>query len=282
MGNPTVRAWQLGRAQARFRKAAGLTQKQAAEILECSQSRIAQIEDGKLPIKKTELDYLLRAYGADVAEIAQLEQLRIEVERGERGWWAGLPEWLGGFMGLEEAAARIRAVEVSGLVPGLFQTEAYAREQHEIRGALTPTEIDARVAARLQRQVRLTSAVRPVELTAVVSQAALDWCKDPGDEIGAAQLRYLYERAQLPNVELRILAYRTGRNSGMQGSYSLLSYEDKALPEVAWYEHALGGRVIDDEPAIASLTRLFDQIRGQALDANDSLTMLADLINTLH
>lgn len=280
MGNPTVRAWQLGRTLAGLRKAASITQKRAAELIECSQSRIAQIEDGKLPIKKIELDYLLREYGVDPAEIMQLEQLRIEVERGEQGWWSGLPGWLGGFMGLEQAARMVRTVE-GELIPGLLQTEAYAREQHELRGTLTAPEIDARVAARLQRQYRLTAAVEPLELHAVVSQSALQWCKEAGDETGAAQLRYLYERAQLPNVDFRILAYRRGRHSGMQGAYSLLSFPDKALPVVAWYEHALSGRVIDEAPAIDRLTRLFDAIRGQALDANDSLTMLADLVNTL-
>lgn len=284
MANVTVRAWQLGRALANLREQTcpRLTQKEAGDLIECSQSKIAQVEAGKLKITKTELNYLLRAYNADQADMDQLEQLRVEIANGERGWWSGLPGPVGTFVGLEQAAKRVRTVELV-LIPGLLQTEEYARDLHALSGELTAEEIDAKVATRMQRQTRLTAAVNPLELSALISYSALTWCMEEGDTIGAAQLRRLYERAQLPNVDVRIMAPSRGRHSGMQGAYNLLSFPSEVIPEVAWYEQALGGRVTDDEAAIATLARLFTKIRNsQALGCDESLALLADLASNTH
>lgn len=277
MGNQTVRAWQLGRTLAGHRKKAGITQKRAAELIECSQSRIAQIEDGKLQIKKIELDYLLRAYNIDVADIAALEQTRIDVEHGEQGWWGGLPDPVNTYVGLEQAAKRVRTVEIE-LIPGLLQTEGYARDLHVLRGDMTDEQVDDKVRTRMRRQERLTALAKPLEVEAVISWSAFVWCREPGDAVGAAQLRHLHERAQLPNVDVRILVPSRGRHSGMQGAYSLVDFTG-GLPEVAWYEHAYGGRVIDATSVITGLATLFTKIQTQALDRDASLALLADLVS---
>lgn len=282
MASPTVRRLQLGRGLAAQRTAAHprITQKQAAAIIECSQTKIAQIEKGKAPITRAELIVLLQEYGADQATIEQFDQIRLDA--GERGWWHvyDLPDWISDYIGLEQAATTARAFE-QVLIPGLLQAEAYAREVHVLRGALTVGQIDTRVAARIQRQARLSATVNPLHLTAVVTSYVLQLCTERPDAIAVAQLRHLYDLAQLPNVTLQILPSERGRHPCMQGSFTVLSFPDDVLDDVAVLENALAGHTVDDGPEVSSLIRLHSQIRDQALGDDESLATLADLLRTL-
>ncbi|MGQ0779425.1 MAG: DUF5753 domain-containing protein [Pseudonocardiales bacterium] len=214
-------------------------------------------------------------YGA-TDRLAILEELRGEASK--RGWWstARLPEWLASYVALEAEATVVRSLELE-LIPGLLQTQDYARELHVLRGALAEGEIDRRVAARARRQESLT-AENPLQLFAIVSESALQRCAARPDDVAIAQLEYLHHRAQLPNVHLQILPFELGRHSGMSGAFTLLSFPEQLLPDIGWQEYALGGHVIDDESSVASLDRLFTKIRGQALGVHESLTRLADLV----
>lgn len=273
MSGSNVRRHQLGRTLAGFRKAAGFNQQNAGVLIRRSQSFIAQVEGGALGIRATDLECLLRRYGiTDEDTIAGLVEL--SEAAGQRGWWSvhGLPDWLADYVGLESEATTIRAFELE-LVPGLLQTPAYARRLHELRGKLTPAEVDERVEARMRRQERLTSPRAP-ELWAVVSESALRRCR--GDN-GAEQLHHLAERARLPNVHLQVLPFADGLHSGLSGAFTVLSFPPDVLPDVGWQEYAMGGHLIDDDESVECLSRLAQEIRGQALGADDSLALIADL-----
>lgn len=270
----SVRRIRLGAQLRELRVAAGENREQLAYTLGCSPTKITYLESGRNVIGKTELIVLLQHYGA-IEKLDALEELRKEATR--RGWWstARLPEWLASYVALEAEATVIRALELE-LIPGLLQTESYARELHVLRGALADDEINRRVTARVRRQ-ELLSAERPLELFAIVSESALQRCAARPDDVAVMQLQNLHDRARLPNVHLQILPFDLGRHSGMSGAFSLLSFPEGLLPDVAWQEYALGGHVIDDRSDVAGLTRLFDMIRGQALEVDESLTRLADL-----
>lgn len=279
MAGPTVRKRQLGIQLRQLRANAHETREQVAALLGCSPTRATYLETGRNVIRKTELIVLLQHYGVE-DRLEQLEELRQEANK--RGWWstARLPEWLAGYVGLETEAAKVCAFETL-LIPGLLQTEGYAREVHLLRGELTESEMDRRVAARMRRQARLT-ARDSLELSAVVCEAALRLCVDQPDEVALAQLRHLRDQAQLPNVELRVLLSSAGRHSGMSGAFTLLSFPDGLLADVAWQEYALGGHIIEDKVSVASLTTLYSKIRSQALGRNESLELLADLAENTH
>ncbi len=278
MTGPTVRARQLGLGLRHLRDEAGITQHSAAKALECSQGKIGQIETAKVPVRRAELIVLAQLYGADQATIEQLDELRMMA--GERGWWStyGLPDWLAGYVGLEHDATAVRAVELE-LIPGLLQTEDYARDLHLVQGTLSAQEVETRVAARLQRQARLTAKARPLALSVVVSQGALHRCAETSDTVGRAQLQYLYDRAQLPNVQLQIMPFSRGRHAGMAGAFTLLSFPRGTLPNIAWQEYVRGGHIIDDDPSVSCLNQLYDQVRDQALSPQASSTWLAELIH---
>jgi hypothetical protein len=148
------------------------------------------------------------------------------------------------------------------------------RRLYALSGPTSVKETDRRVAARLQRQGRL-SGPGALELVAVVSEGALERCARDED-VAASQLAQLINRAKWPNVDLRVLPFDHGVHVGT-GPFSVLTFPDQMLPDAVYQEYAVGGHVIDDPPVVARLTTLFDELRSQSLDADESLTMIAQL-----
>jgi Domain of unknown function (DUF5753) len=89
----------------------------------------SHIEIGRNAVRKPDLEVLLRLYGA-LDRLETLEDLRREGTR--RGWWATYrlpPEWLQAYIGMEADAISVRGFELE-LIPGLLQSEDYARAVH--------------------------------------------------------------------------------------------------------------------------------------------------------
>ena len=271
---PTVRRRQLGAELRRLRDAAGMSTRDAADVLGCSVAKIGHLERGRYGVRKTELAALLDAYRASDEVRDVLEELRRE--GGQRGWWATyrLPEWAQPFVGLEFAASAVRTFELE-LVPGLLQTEAYARAVHRSGRHLTdPEDIDKRVSARLTRQRRLTEPP-VIELWAVTSEAAIR--RQVGGLSGMAeQLRTLVELStNLPNLKLQVLPFAAGEHGSMSGPLTLLSFPDQAEPDVAYLEYPVGGHLVEDVDVVARLSMLFDDLRAQAMSIRDSVQLIS-------
>jgi transcriptional regulator with XRE-family HTH domain len=281
MAGSTIRKRQLGAALRQLRIDAGETREQTALILGCSSTKVTYLESGRNVIGKTELIVLIQHYGASAAgKLEALEELRKEANK--RGWWstARLPEWLATYVGLETDANSVRSFELE-LIPGLLQTEQYAREIHALRGRLTSDDLERRVKARLRRQERLTTATDPLQLSALISEAALARCARQAS-VATDQFQQLLDRAQLPNVELQVLPFDAGLHSGMSGAFTLLSFPEGLLPDAGWQEYALGGHIIDEPSDVASLATLYDELRSQALGHDESLTLLAEFAENTH
>ncbi|MGH3772526.1 MAG: helix-turn-helix domain-containing protein [Pseudonocardiaceae bacterium] len=275
MAGPTVRRVQLGSALRELREAANMPRPEAAAAIRTSKSRLAAIEVGRNVVSYSELIVLVRDHyhGSD-EQLATLEEMREEAS--QRGWWStyGLPEWLGGYVGLEHDASEVCTFDIEN-VPGLLQTESYMRRLHTIEVRLSGKEIDRRIPARLQRQDRLTGT-NPLQLRAVVSEAALVRCARD-ETVADDQLAHLVKVAQWPNVDLRVLPFDLGLHVGMAGPFSMLSFPDGLLPDIGYQEYVVGGHVIEDGAVVAQLATLFSELRGQALGPNESLAMIAQL-----
>jgi transcriptional regulator with XRE-family HTH domain len=269
-----MRRRQLGAELRQLREVASLRMEDAAAALDCARSRISHIETGRNAVRKPDLEMLLRLYGA-LDRLATLEELRREGTK--RGWWATyrLPEYLSGYIGFEVDATALRALELE-LIPGLLQTEAYARAVHVAGHHMTPAdEVERRVAARMQRQQRLTGP-DPLELSVVISEAALRRALALADA-GVEQLHHLVATAKLPNVEIRVLPFSVGVHRSMSGSFTLLSFAADVSPDIAYQDHAVGGHLVDEPEIVQLLSSLFSELRDQALDADESLTLIAEL-----
>lgn len=270
---PTMRKKQLGRQLRELREAAGLRMEDAAATLDCARSRISHLETGRYAVRKPDLEALLRLYGA-LDRLDVLEEIRRE--SAKPGWWSTyrLPEWLQGYIGLEDDAVRVRSFALEP-IPGLLQTEAYARLLYTLRPR-SGREVDRHVAARMQRQARLT-APEPLTLSVVISEAALTRTLALG-AVGIEQLRHLSVRGELPNVTVHVLPFATGVHRSMSGSFTLLDFAPGVSPPIAYQEYAVGGHLVDEQDAVQELSDLHDQLQDQALGPDESLIVISDLI----
>lgn len=270
-----MRRRQLGRALRLLREQAGLRTEDAARELDCARSKISHMEGARNPIGKPDLDALLRLYCVDKETAVALEEMRREGKA--RGWWSTyrIPAWLGDLVGLEADAVTERVVELE-LIPALLQTEDYARAVHVAAPHMPPgAEVDRRVAARMQRQKRLTEPDALI-LSAVVSEAALRRVMAQPD-VAAAQLQRLVSDAQLPNVSLLVLPFSAGLHGSMSGSFTLLDFGLEVSLDVGYQEYAAGGHLVDDQEVVRLLSDLYDSLHDQALGADESLALIAEL-----
>ncbi|MGH3926637.1 MAG: helix-turn-helix domain-containing protein [Pseudonocardiaceae bacterium] len=274
-----MRRRQLGRALRLLREQAGLRTEDAARELDCARSKISHMEGARNPIGKPDLDALLRLYRVDEQTAVALEEMRREGK--ERGWWSTyrLPAWLGDLVGLEADAVTERVVELE-LIPALLQTEDYARAVHVAAPHMPPgAEVDRRVAARMQRQKRLAEP-NALTLSAILSEAALRRVMaHPG--VAAGQLQRLASDAQRPNVSLLVLPFSAGLHGSMSGSFALLDFGLEVSLDVGYQEYAAGGHLVDDQEVVRLLSDLYDALRSQALAADESLAMIAELVQQM-
>lgn len=271
---PPMRRRQLGRHLRDLREAKSLRMEDAAAALDCSRSRISHMETGRYGVRKPDLEVLLRLYGS-LDRLEVLEELRRE--GAQRGWWSTyrLPEWLEGYVGFEADAIALRGLELE-LIPGLLQTEAYARAVHIAGHHMTPiAEVELRVAARMERQSRLTTA-DPIVLSLVVSEAALQRTLAMTRDVATGQLTHLVTTAGLPGVTLQILPFSVGVHRSMSGSFTLLSFAPGVSPDVAYQEYAVGGHLVDDQDVVGLLSSLHDELRDQALGVDESLNLISE------
>ncbi len=243
----------------------------AAAALDCARSRISHIETGRNAVRKPDLEVLLRLYGA-LDRLEALEELRREGTK--RGWWSTyrLPDWLQAYIGLEADAVTVRTFALE-LVPGLLQTEAYARAVHF--GPQDSGDVERRVAARMQRANRLT-APDPLALSAVISEGALMRtlaCQ----EVASEQLKQLEAMAKLPSVALHVLPLDRGLHRSMAGSFSVLSFAPGVSADIAYQEYAIGAHLVDEQDLVQQLSSLYDELRSQALGRDESLGLLSEL-----
>jgi hypothetical protein len=185
------------------------------------------------------------------------------------------PHRLKRYVELETDAVTMRSFE-GELIPGLLQTEEYARHVHLVAGDLIkPADLDLLVAARMRRQARLTDET-PLELFTVVSEAAFR--RALGDaEIGPQQLAHVTELSRRPNVTLHVLPYSAGLHSSMSGSFAVLTFDPGVAPPFGYQEHAIGGHVVDDRDAVSQLVDRWELLRSQALSSDESQRWLSEL-----
>ncbi len=245
----------------------------AARQLDMSKSNLSRIENAQIGIKPRDVRAALALYQVTGNDAEAL----IEIARGaqQRGWWQHysdvLPEWFEFYVGLEAEAATLRTYEAEA-VPGLLQTEAYAREVYRLTAG--EDDIDRKVAARLRRQDVLRSD-EPAELSVVLNEAAL---LRPVSEraVMAAQLAHLETTAQLPNVTIQVLPFAAGGHPAMNSPYVILTFADAADAAVVYLENLSTGLALEEVAQVRSYSLVHERLRRLALDPAASLVRLKE------
>jgi DNA-binding XRE family transcriptional regulator len=280
-GGPTVRRMLVGSRLRRLRVEAGLTREEAGEAIRASEWKIHRLENGQVGFKERDVVDLLRLYGVtDPGEVAAVVGMALEAN--DPGWWHQygdvLPQWFRAYVDLEQAATIIRTYE-GQFVPGLLQTDDYARSVM-IRGPEEGVEdVEQRVALRVARQAVLTRP-DPPRLWAVVDEAAL---RRPvgSPEVMRAQLERLIEATKLPNVTLQVLPFAAGAHPAMVGAFSILRFTEEDLPDVVYLEHLTGAIYLDKREDVRQYLHVMETVavRGEPPDATPDI--LADILKDL-
>lgn len=278
----TLRAQWLGQRLRELREERGMTLETVAEHLNRDRSALGRYERAEWPIQRNDVYALLDLYGFHRAqERQQLLSLAEEVWRTDR-WDEDYGDVVDAsfidFPWLESRAARISSYNPL-LLPGLFQTRAYA--EAVIRNAEEPDAPDDLVARwidlRMQRQ-RVFEGRRDITVSTVVEEAAL---RRPvgGRVVMAAQLRHLAGLARRSTVEIRVLPTDLGLHAGMDGPFTVVTMP-RPYPEVAYIEN-LGGRLYLEAPKSERFRRAYDRLRKVALDPHESVKLVATIAEEL-
>jgi transcriptional regulator with XRE-family HTH domain len=276
--SPTVRRRRLASELRRLREAAGLTIDEVGEKLECSASKISRIETGHVGVTPRDVRDMLELYPIDDDQREALVQLAREARK--KGWWQAYNEvFTGAFVGLESDASSLHAHQAL-LVPGLLQTENYARAVIRAIGPQqSEEEIERRVAARLARQKLLTDP-QPPEYWAIIDEAVLHRTVG-GPEIMGAQLHHLIEAAELPHVTLQVVPFSAGAHAGMEGPFLILGFPEQADPDVVYVENTTAVSYLEEPSDVRRYTLMFDHLRASALNPGDTLRMIKEAADRL-
>lgn len=261
----------FGAVQKAFRKRAGLTQEEFAPLVRFQPSTVASIEQGRrLPprVYIERAEEALDAFGALWAAAKYL------------GRQPGLASWFRKWADLEEVAISLYTYECR-LIPGLLQTEAYARAvMWSVPLRPTDEQVEQRVAARLARQELLsTSRERPTAFSFIIEQAILE--RHTGGEGVTRELidHLLDVNERHWNVEIQLMPLRQPVHAGLDGPMHLLE-----TPENEWFAYAEGqktGHLISDRKAISVLQQRYAKMRSQALTPGDTVSLLQQMRGAL-
>lgn len=283
--SPTVRRRRLAAELRRLR--GGRTGTVVAKALGWSPAKVSRYELGQGTFPLEEIEKLLDYYG--VIEPRRTQLLDLAAEANEPAWWydyadALSPQYME-FIGLEAEAATELEWQVAA-VPGLLQTEEYARAVHSAHQQAIlkrPGVFDRRVAVRMMRQQVLTTRNPSLELSVVIDESVL-LRKVGSREVMAAQLHHLAVMARLPNVDLRILPLKSGM-SLMADSFVVFGFspehETSKLGDVVTTEGIENHIYIEGETDTYIFRLFFRAFAEAALSLDDSRGLILETTRRL-
>jgi hypothetical protein len=243
---------------------------------------MSRLELGRVSFKDRDIRDLLMLYGVEDPDERE-GLLSLAKEANRPAWWQRysdiLPSWFQTYVGLEETATLIRTYE-GHLVPGLLQTEDYARA---VIFAGLPGEPDVEVERwlrlRMDRQGLLTH-VDPPRLWAVVDEAAL---RRPigGPEVMRAQLEYLITTMKLPNVTLQVIPFHAGAHAALGQPFVILRFADPDLPDMVYLEQFTSGLWLDKPDEVDSYAQVMDRLAVQADDPDRTQEIITGILNDM-
>ncbi|MEU5000221.1 helix-turn-helix transcriptional regulator [Streptomyces sp. NPDC021622] len=278
--HPTARQLRLGTELRKLREAAGMTARETAELLGVNAIQVSQIEYGRAGLSEERLRRLAAHYACADRELIDA-LVAIATDR-TRGWWEEyrgiLPSAFLDLSELEHHARSLRVVATAH-VPGILQTEDYARAVFSYMVPELPSgEVDAWVAHRLHRRVVLDRD-EPLEYEAVLHEAVLRI--RVGDRKAAhAQLREILALADHPDITVRVVPFDV---DGFGGANSSLMWAGGPLPrlDTVHRDTPQGSAFVDAESQLVRARKLFRRVEGASLTPEASREFIHRLVQEL-
>jgi transcriptional regulator with XRE-family HTH domain len=280
--SPEVRRRRLAAELRRLRAESGLKTTDVARHLGWSPSKVSRYELARTGLKLADVREMLTFYGVDAQR--QTEALALAEEASEKGWWEDfadvLPEEQISLTGLEDEATAEWGWHLE-VIPGLLQTEEYARHVNTKGYSLAPvppSQIERSVRVRMKRQELLTRDP-PLTLSAVVDEGVLRR-RVGGSQTMRRQLGHLLEVAQLPNVSLRVLRLEDDPPMVMN-SFDLLRFGDEGtrMPDVVYTEHFRATLYFEGETDTYQYRIVFQRLQDAALPELESMDFIAEIMH---
>jgi transcriptional regulator with XRE-family HTH domain len=280
--SPAVARHRLRLALRRARLAKGLTQRQVAEALDWSLSKVNRMEAGEVTVSSTDLQALLRHF--DVTDRDRVEQLIEEARAARRrGWW-DQPEYREHLTSamiqsvqFETEATAIRSFQPT-VIPGVLQTRAYASAVVSIWGGeLSEADRDSRLEVRARRREQLFSRPDPPEYLLVLDESVL-LREVGGPRTMSEQLYDLLDLARAGRVNVRVVPLAHSALYAV-GLFVIYAKDDE---DVALYrESNLADEVLYSAETIGRHRELFERIWDQASSVEGSSHMIEARAATL-
>ncbi|MCM2576833.1 helix-turn-helix domain-containing protein [Streptomyces meridianus] len=263
----------MGKQVKLLRERAGLTQRELGDRLGYGEDQISSLERGRRIPQPEFLDAADELLGAG----GLLKAAKDDVVRAKAKARVKHPSWFRDFARLEAEAVERHDYETQ-TIPGLLQTEDYARAIFSIRQPLLDERtIEERVSARIERQEIFQRWPAPT-LSFTLEEATLHRPYG-GAKVLREQLRQLLSYGQLRNVRLQVMPTVTEDNPGFDGPLVLLT--PKGRQQVAYLEVQGHSRLITDSEEVRVVAARYGIIRAQALTPRESLALIEKLVGDL-
>jgi transcriptional regulator with XRE-family HTH domain len=277
---PTVGQVVLGRRLQELREAAGLGREEAARALRVAPATVRRMETAEVSLKIPYVQVLLETYGVPQEEAESFVGLAEDANRP--GWWQRfhdvLPEWFSLYVSLEGAARLIRSYEPH-FVPGLLQTEGYARAVLEAGtvGRTSPEAIERHVSLRMARQ-RLLDGPNPPHLWVVMDETVLRRPVSVDAAVMAEQLERLLELSGRDRITLQVAEFADGPHPGTSAPFSLFRFAEPELPDMVVTEYLTGALYLDSRKEVSAHLEVLDHLTTHAASAQRTEEILRDAL----
>jgi transcriptional regulator with XRE-family HTH domain len=273
-GSPTVRRRLLAAELRRLRDSSGKTAEEVGRAIGWSKAKVSRYELGQGGLKPADVSRLLTVY--DVADSQRARLRSLAEDATVKGWWEPYSDVLSEenleFIGLEAEAASKLEWQIN-VVPGLLQTEAYAREILSGYGevaTITPRAVQRRLETRLIRR-QILSRDEPLDYRVILDESVLR--RQRGDRsVMRAQLLRLAEQSALPNVSIQILPFQQGHRLAVD-SFSILQFgeaHEAALHDVVSVEHLSTEKYVEGDVDTHTFRLAFAHLAEESLDPDES------------
>ncbi|WP_055595701.1 helix-turn-helix domain-containing protein [Streptomyces hirsutus] len=275
---PTVGQVVLGRRLQELRETAGLTREEAARVLRVAPATVRRMETAEVALKIPYIQILLTAYGVSQGEAATFIGLAEDANRP--GWWQRfhdvLPEWFSLYVSLEGAARVIRSYEPH-FVPGLLQTEDYARAVLEAGtiGSQGPEAVERHVSLRLERQ-RLLERRDPPHLWVIVDETVLRRPVARDGRVMREQFDKLLEWSERDRITLQVAEFADGPHPGTYAPFSLFRFAEPELPDMVFTEYLTGALYLDSRKEVSVHLEVLDHMTARAASSEHTQKLLRE------
>lgn len=268
----------LRSALRQLRGEAGLTQEQVATEMDWSLSKVIRIETGAVSVSTNDVRGLLNLFNvSDKAEIDRLVGLARTAR--QKPWWYAYRDHFApafqSYLDLEAGASSLKLYQPM-IIPGLVQTEAYARAANQATAAepMSPGQLDLEVEVRMRRQRAVLDREESPEIVVLLEQAVL--MRNFGDATALeGELHHLYELAQRPRVSIRVLPFTAPVSAGSFGAFIILDFEDEADGPAVYVEGFQNAQQVrSQQQQTAPFLRLFERLRLASLSDEESVELI--------